>query len=46
MRNGMKVALLAALMSLTALAAAAQAMHFSAWAPAQKSTRSGATARS
>ena len=36
MRNGMKVALLAALMSLTALAAAAQAMHFSAWASAQK----------
>jgi hypothetical protein len=36
MRNGMKVALLAALMSLTALAAAAQAMHFSAWAQAQK----------
>ena len=36
MRNGMKVALLAALMSLTALAIAAQAMHFSAWASAQK----------
>jgi hypothetical protein len=36
MRNGMKVALLAGLMSLTAFAAAAQAMDFSAWAPAQK----------
>jgi WD40-like Beta Propeller Repeat len=36
MRNGMKVALLAALLSMTALAAMAQAMHFSTWAPAQK----------
>jgi hypothetical protein len=36
MRNGMKVALLAALISVTALAAAAQATRFSAWAPAQK----------
>jgi hypothetical protein len=36
MRKGMKAALLAALMSLAVLAAAAQAMRFSAWAPAQK----------
>ena len=41
MRNGMKVALVAALISLTALAAAAQAMHFSAWAPAQKIDETG-----
>ncbi|HET6656280.1 MAG TPA: hypothetical protein VFG61_00155, partial [Gaiellaceae bacterium] len=32
----MKVALVAALVSLTALAAAAQAMNFSAWGNAQK----------
>jgi WD40 repeat protein len=36
MRKRMKVALLAVLVSLTALAAAAQAKHFSDWAPAQK----------
>ena len=36
MRNGMKVVLVAALMSLTALAAAAQAANFSAWGTAQK----------
>jgi WD40-like Beta Propeller Repeat len=36
MRNRMKVALVAALVSLTALAAAAQAANFSAWGTAQK----------
>jgi WD40-like Beta Propeller Repeat len=36
MRNGMKVALVVALMSLAALAAAAQAANFSAWGSAQK----------
>jgi hypothetical protein len=36
MRKGMKVALLAALVGLTALVATAQAMDFSDWAPAQK----------
>jgi len=36
MRRGMKVALVAALMSLTALTALAQAMNFSAWGSAQK----------
>jgi hypothetical protein len=36
MRKGMKVAFVAALMSLTALVAAAQARSFSAWGDAQK----------
>jgi hypothetical protein len=36
MRNGMKVALIAALMSLTALVAVAQAASFSAWGTAEK----------
>jgi WD40-like Beta Propeller Repeat len=36
MRNGMKAALVAALMSLTALTAAAQATNYSAWSSAQK----------
>ena len=36
MRKGMKVALVAALMSLTALVAVAQAANFSAWGTAQK----------
>jgi len=36
MRKGMKVVLVAALMSLTALTAVAQAMNFSAWGTAQK----------
>jgi hypothetical protein len=36
MRKGMKVAMVAALMSLTALVAAAQAANFSAWGTAQK----------
>jgi len=36
MRKGMKVALVAALMSLTALTAVAQAANFSAWGDAQK----------
>jgi hypothetical protein len=36
MRVGIKLALLAAVVSVTALAAAAQAKHFSAWTPAQK----------
>jgi WD40-like Beta Propeller Repeat len=36
MRVGIKLALLAAIVSVTALAAMAQAMHFSAWTPAQK----------
>jgi WD40-like Beta Propeller Repeat len=36
MRNGMKVALVAALMSLAALTAAAQATQYSAWSSAQK----------
>ena len=36
MRNGMKAALAAALMSLTALTAVAQATNFSAWGSAQK----------
>ena len=36
MRKGMKVALFAALMSLTALTAVGQAMNFSAWGTAQK----------
>ena len=36
MRKGMKVALVAALMCLTALTAVAQAMNFSAWGTAQK----------
>jgi WD40-like Beta Propeller Repeat len=36
MRKGMKAALVAALMSLTALTAAAQATNYSAWSSAQK----------
>lgn len=36
MRMGIKLALLAAVVSVTPLVAVAQAMHFSAWAPAQK----------
>jgi hypothetical protein len=36
MRKGMKVVFVAALMSLTALTAVAQAMNFSAWGTAQK----------
>jgi hypothetical protein len=36
MGNGMKMALVAALMSLTAFAAAAQATNYSAWSSAQK----------
>jgi hypothetical protein len=36
MRKGMKVALLAGLLGLATFVAAAQAMRFSAWAPAQK----------
>jgi len=36
MRKGMKVVFVAALMSLTALTAVAQAMNFSAWGAAQK----------
>jgi WD40-like Beta Propeller Repeat len=36
MRNGMKLALVAALMSLTAVTAVAQAANYSAWSSAQK----------
>lgn len=36
MRNRMKLALVAALVSLTAVAAGAQAANYSAWSPAQK----------